>query len=344
MSVTISQFGQTVFGDAFKLYTIENANGMKAAVTNLGAILVKLYAPDNKGEYKDIVLGFDTAEEYLINGSFFGATIGRSANRIANAKFTIDGTEYSLAVNDNENNLHSDFYKGFHKRLWNAKEIENGVEFTYTAADGETGYPGKLDVSVTYTVTDDNGLMIHYEAVSDKKTVINLTNHSYFNLCGHAAGCIEDTELMLNASHYTPVVAGAIPTGEIASVKGTVMDFTEPKKIGKQINEDCEQLKLVLGYDHNFAVDDYDGTMKKIAVAKAGGRTMEVYSDLPGVQFYAGNCIAPQSGKDGASYDVRCGFCLETQYFPNSVNQEGFIRPVFDKGQKMSTTTIYKFV
>ena len=203
MSVTISQFGKTVFGEEFKLYTIENAKGMKAAVTNLGAILVNLYTPDDKGEYKDIVLGFDTAEEYLLNGSFFGATIGRSANRIANAKFTIDGQEYSLPVNDNDNNLHSDFFKGFHKQLWNAKEVENGVEFTYTAADGETGYPGKLDVSVTYTVTDDNELSIHYEAVSDKKTVINLTNHSYFNLCGHDSGKILDTELMLNASHYT---------------------------------------------------------------------------------------------------------------------------------------------
>jgi len=344
MGVTTEQFGKTVLGKDIKLYTIENKNGAKAAVTNIGACLVNLVMPDEKGNYDDIVLGFGSGEGYLVNGSFFGATVGRSANRIANAQFEIDGTVYKLDVNDNANNLHSDFDQGFHKQMWDAEIAENAVKFSYREEDGKNGFPGNLEISVTYTLTDDNAIEIHYEGISDKKTLINATNHTYFNLGGHKSGRILDTELKLMCSAYTPVVAGAIPTGEIAPVKGTVMDFTEFKKIGKEIGEDIEQLKLVKGYDHNFVVDNYDGNQRLIAVAKAAGRTMEVYSDLPGVQFYAGNCIAFQEGKDGAAYTPRSGFCLETQYFPNSINQEGFLSPVFDAGQKYDTTTVYKFV
>ncbi len=343
MSVETTQFGKTQLGKDIKLYTITNKNGMQAAVTNLGACLVKLIVANDKKEFKDVVLGFDTGEEYLVNGSFFGAIIGRSANRIADAKFTIDGTQYSLAVNDNANNLHTEFYKGMHKVLWNAVCKDDKVEFSYHSPDMENGFPGNFDITVTYTLTDDNELVIDYDGVSDKKTLINMTNHAYFNLSGHDSGSIEDTELMINASGYTPVVAGAIPTGEIADVKGTVMDFTTPKTIGRDIRADYEQLKLVQGYDHNYAVDDYDGKSKLIARAKADGRTMEVYSDLPGIQFYAGNCIAKQQGKGGVTYDVRTGFCLETQYFPNSVNDPAFIHPIFDAGQQYKTTTIYKF-
>ena len=344
MAVKTEQFGKTVFGKNIKLYTIENSKGAKAAVTNIGACLVNLLIPDKNGVLEDIVLGFDKGEAYLINNSFFGATIGRSANRIANARFSIDGTEYDLDVNDNENNLHSQADQGFHKQLWDADVSDNAVKFSYTEPDGKNGFPGTLKMSVTYTLTEDNALEIHYEGVSDKKTLINCTNHSYFNLAGHKSGSILDTELKLNCSNYTPVVAGAIPTGEIATVKGTVMDFTEFKKIGKEIEADIEQLKLVKGYDHNFVVDDFDGSKKLIAVAKAAGRTMEVYTDLPGVQFYAGNCIAYQEGKDGAEYTPRCGFCLETQYFPNSINQEGFAKPITDAGEKYDTTTVYKFI
>lgn len=344
MGVITEQFGKTELGKEIKLYTIENKNGVKAAVTNIGACLVNLLIPDSDGNFEDVVLGFGSGEGYLVNGSFFGATVGRSANRIAGAKFEIDGTVYNLDVNDNENNLHSQFDQGFHKQLWNAEIMDNAVKFTYSEPDGKNGFPGKLDMSVTYTLTDDNAIEIHYEGVSDKKTLINATNHSYFNLAGHKSGSILDTELKLMCSNYTPVVAGAIPTGEIASVKGTVMDFTSFKKIGDEIEADEEQLKLVLGYDHNYVVDDFDGKQKLIAVAKAAGRTMEVYSDLPGVQFYAGNCIAYQEGKEGAAYTPRCGFCLETQYYPNSINQEGFIRPVFEAGQKYDTTTVYKFI
>ncbi len=343
MGVEVTQFGRTHLGKDIKLYTMKNKNGMEAAVTNLGACLVNLVVPNDKGEYKDIILGFETGEEYLVNGCFFGATVGRVANRTANATFSIDGVEYKLAVNDNENNLHSDFYKGMHKVLWDAKEGDDCVKFSYHSPDMENGFPGNFDVSVTYTLTDDNEIRISYEGVSDKKTIINMTNHTYFNLSGHDSGSIEDTLLTLYASCYTPVVFGAIPTGEIAPVAGTVMDFTTEKTIGRDIGADEEQLKLVKGYDHNFVVDGYTGESKLIAVAKADGRTMEVYSDLPGVQFYAGNCITPQPGKDEAVYKERTGFCLETQYFPNSANDPAFERPVFDKGQKYETTTVYKF-
>ncbi len=344
MSVEVSQFGRTQLGKDIKLYTIKNGKGMEAAVTNIGACLVNLLVPDKEGNVKDVILGFEAGEDYLVNGSFFGATVGRSANRIANAKFSIDGKEYKLAVNDNDNNLHSDFYKGMHKVLWNAETGDDHVKFSYSSPDMENGFPGNFEISVTYTLTKDNELVISYEGVSDKKTLINMTNHTYFNLAGHDSGSIEKTKLMIKASHYTPVVAGAIPTGEIAPVAGTVMDFTKPKTIGEDIGACFEQLLLVKGYDHNYVVDNYNGSSQLIATAEADGRRMEVYSDLPGVQFYAGNCIAPQEGKDGAHYRERTGFCLETQYFPNSANDPAFEHPIFDAGQKYETTTIYKFV
>lgn len=344
MGVTVSQFGLTELGKDIKLYTIKNKNGLEAAATNIGACLVSLIVPNDKGEYKDVVLGFGQGEGYLVNGSFFGATVGRSANRIANAKITVDGKEYQLVVNDNANNLHTDFNKGMHKVLWDATTTDDSVKFTYKSPDMENGFPGNLDMSVTYTLTDDNELKIAYEGVSDKKTIINMTNHSYFNLSGHNSGRIENTLLTINASKYTPVVPGAIPTGELASVKGTPMDFTSEKAIGADIEATFEQLLLVKGYDHNFVVDNYDGTSKLIATAKADGRTMKVFSDLPGVQFYAGNCIAAQEGKNGAAYGYRTGFCLETQYFPNSANDAAFEKPEFDAGQVYKTTTIYQFV
>lgn len=342
MSVNVREFGKMKDGRTINLYTIEN-NGISADVTNVGAILVALRVPNKAGEVKDIVMGFDKAEDYFANPSFFGATIGRSANRIANAAFTIDGVTYQLKVNDNENNLHSDMDEGFHKQYWDAEIGENSVKFSYLAKDMETGFPGNLNISVTYSLSDKGELKLKYEGKCDKKTLINLTNHTYFNLCGHDFGDISDTELTINASKYTSIVPGAIPTGEYADVKGTPMDFTVAKKIGKEIDTDWDQLTMVGGYDHNFALDDYTGKMRKVAEAKADGRIMSVFTDLPGVQFYAGNCIAPQIGKGGAKYDRRGAFCLETQYFPNSVNQEGFVKPVFDAGQSYETETIYQF-
>lgn len=346
MSVKRESFGKTKQGTEAFLYTIENKKGMKAKVTNFGAILVALYAPDKNGNMKDVVLGYDKIADYEDNGSFFGTTVGRNANRIADAKFEIDGVTYQLAVNDGKNNLHSDADKGFHKRIWAAEPAEQSVKFTYVSPDGEMGYPGTLRISVTYTLTDDNAVEIHYDGLCDKKTVINLTNHSYFNLSGHDAGKIYDTKLMMACSKYTPVVPGAIPTGEIASVAGTPMDFLKEKKIGDQIDENWDQLTMVQGYDHNWVIDQYDGTMKKIAVAtdEKAQRTMEVYTDLPGVQFYAGNCITETVGKAGVTYSARSGFCLETQYYPNSANEKSFPQPIFDAGQPYQTTTVYKFI
>lgn len=343
MSVTVTQFGKTQLGKDIKLYTISNGKGMEAAVTNIGACLVNLIVPNDRGEKKDVILGFESGEEYLVNGSFFGATVGRVANRTAKAKFSIDGKEYTLPVNDNDNNLHSDFHKGMHKVLWEAQTGDDCVKFSYHSPDMENGFPGNFDISVTYTLTKDNEIKIDYDGVSDKKTLINMTNHTYFNLAGHDSGSIKNTKLAIFASNYTPVVAGAIPTGEIAPVKGTPMDFTVEKTIGEDIGANFEQLLLVQGYDHNYVVDDFTGDMKLIAIAKADGRCMEVLSDLPGVQFYAGNCIAAQQGKDNAQYTARTGFCLETQYFPNSANDPAFAHPVFDAGQNYKTTTIYRF-
>lgn len=343
MGVKVKRFGKTKEREDIFLYTIENKNGMKASVTNFGAILVELFVADDKGAFRDIVLGFGKGKKYYKNGSFFGATVGRNANRIANASCVIDGTKYQFPVNDGPNNLHTDFEAGCHMKLWDAEIIGNAVKFTAVSPDMEAGFPGNLSMEVTYTLTDDNAIEISYNAVSDKKTVINMTNHTYFNFKGHDGGCIEDTELKLCCSKYTPVVQGAIPTGELADVTGTVFDFRQSKKIGDDIEAPERQLKLVKGYDHNFVIDDYDGKQKLAAVAKAAGITMEVYTDLPGIQFYAGNCIAPQKGKEGVKYGPRCGFCLETQYFPDNVNQTNFKKAIYDAGEVYKTTTVYKF-
>jgi len=342
MSVQVSEFGKMADGRVISLYTIDN-NGMKASVTDFGAILVSLFVPDGKGNAVDVVMGFDKGEDYFHNGSFFGATVGRNANRIANACFEIDGVKYPLAVNDNANNLHTDFEIGFHMQLFKAEVLENAVKFSYHSPDMEAGFPGNLDASVTYELTADHELKLHYEGVCDKKSTLNMTNHSYFNLYGHDHGDISDTTLRLLASQYTPIVPGAIPTGEIATVKGTPLDFTTAKAIGDEIDADWDQLTMVQGYDHNLVLDDYDGKLRLVAEAKAAGRTMEVYTDLPGIQFYAGNCISPVTGKNGVHYDKRGAFCLETQYFPNSINDQNFVQPIFEAGEKYDTETIYKF-
>lgn len=345
MSITKRNFGTDQQGREVTLYTLENANGMKAEVTNLGAILVNLYVPDKDGRLEDVVLGFDSAAGYLKNGSFFGATVGPSANRIGGASFTIDGTTYQLDVNDGPNNLHSHMEKGYHKQLWEAQTGENSVTFTITDTDGNMGFPGNKVLQVTYTLDEENGLTLHYHGTSDKKTILNPTNHTYFNLNGHKSGKIEGHELQLLASHYTPVVEGAIPTGEIAAVAGTVMDFTQPKAVGRDIRADFRQLLLTQGYDHNWVVDGWDGELRKIAVVTApeSGRRMVTYSTLPGVQFYAGNCISPEPGKDGAFYDKRSGLCLETQYYPDSIHQPKFPSCVFGEGRDYEATTVYRF-
>lgn len=347
MAVTKSLFGKSPEGKEISLYTLSNSKGMKAAVTDLGAILVRVLVPDATGKADDLVLGFDDGESYYGNGSFFGTVIGPCANRTGGAEYTLDGVTYQLDKNDGANNLHTHKQLGFHKRLWDAEIGENSVAFSLEDEDGHLGFPGNKKVSVTYSLSEENELTLHYHASSDKKTIINLTNHSYFNLDGHGAGSIEEHELWLRASHFTPVAAGSIPTGEIRAVSGTPMDFTQPKKIGRDIREDYEQLLLTGGYDHNFVIDDWDGTLRHIATVKGpkSGRVLKTYTTLPGVQFYAGNFIDVQPGKDGVTYGNRCGFALETQYFPDTIHHENFPSYVFggENGREYDSVTVYKF-
>lgn len=346
MAIKKRSFGVTAEGQEVFLYTLENSKGVKAEVTNFGAILVNLFVPDAKGEVADVVLGYDTLEEYMVNGNFYGATIGPNANRIGGAAFAIDGVEYKLAANDGENNLHSDRTLGYHKKIWSVEEGDNRVTFTLKDADGHMGFPGNKELSVTYALDEENALTLKYHGISDKKTVINPTNHTYFNIDGHKSGSIEGHTLQLKASAYTPVVAGAIPTGEIASVKGTPMDFTEAKVVGKEIDADFEQLKLTGGYDHNWVIDGWDGSLREFATVTGAvsGRKMVCYTTLPGVQFYAGNYIEPENGKDSAQYDFRNALCLETQYYPNSVNTPEFPSCIYGEGREYDSITVYKFV
>lgn len=344
MAVEETLFGTYSDGTEVRLFTLTNKNGMSVSVSNLGAALVKALVPDRNGVTADVVLGFDRAEDYLNNPSFFGVVIGPSANRIAGAVFDIEGNTYQIDVNDGVNNLHSHKDRGYHKRIWAAAAAENSVTFELED-DGSMGFPGNKKVSVRYTLTEENELKLHYHGSSDRKTILNLTNHTYFNLDGHDSGRVEDHELWLGASRYTPVVAGAIPTGEIAAAAGTPMDFTTPKKIGRDINESFEQLELTGGYDHNWVIDGWDGSLRHIATAKApeSGRRMKVFTTLPGVQFYAGNFVDEQKGKDGAVYNIRTGFCLETQYFPDSVHHSDFPSCVFGAGREYDSETVYQF-
>lgn len=340
-------FGTTRDGKEVYAFTLENSNGMKARIINYGAILLNLYVPDAKGNIEDVVLGFDKLEDYYGNGCYFGAAIGPNANRIENACFKIGSKEYKLEVNDGPNNLHSHIEGGFHKRVWSVVDTtDTSVTFFLQSSDGDIGFPGNREFSITYTLSDDNSLRLTYHAESDTESMINMTNHTYFNLSGHKAGKIEDHILTIHASSYTPVVEGAIPTGDIATVKGTPMDFTKPKRIGDDIEADFEQLKLVKGYDHNFVIDDADGALREIAVLEdpASGRKLKTFSTLPGVQFYAGNFIEEEIGKEGVLYRKRNGLCLETQYFPDAINKPNFLSPIFGPGKNYDSVTVYQFI
>ncbi|MCR5250163.1 MAG: galactose mutarotase [Lachnospiraceae bacterium] len=345
--VTKSVFGETRDGKQVDCYTLTNKNGMRADVITYGAILKNLFVPDKKGKAQDVVLGYDALWMYFKNGSFFGATVGPIANRTKDGCYRVDGKKVQLPINDRKaNNLHSDFETGFHKRVWDAEAGKNSVKLTLKKNHGEMGHPGNMTVSVTYTLTDKNELRIDYEATTDRKTVINMTNHSYFNLQGPASDSIHDTTLTIHASRYTEVDKQAIPTGALPEVKGTPMDFTKPKKIGRDIEQtDFRQIRLVGGYDHNYCIDGYNGKKKLIAEAfdSKSGRRMSVYSDLPGVQFYAGNFIAKNIGKDNYPNHPRKGFCLETQYYPDAANHEDFPQPVFGPDKAYKTSTTYQF-
>lgn len=344
MKIEETLFGTCSNGKQAKLFTLTNKNGMSISVTDLGAALVKVLVPDGNGGVADLVLGFDKAEDYLKNPSFFGVVIGPSANRIAGAAFEIGGQTFQVDANDGDNNLHSHKDQGYHKRFWTAAPESDSVTFTLQD-DGTMGFPGKKEVSVRYTLTEENALRLHYHGSSDRKTILNLTNHTYFNLDGHDSGKMEEHELWLGASRYTPVVQGSIPTGEMASVKGTPMDFTTSKKVGRDIGAAFEQLELAGGYDHNWVIDGWDGSLRHIATVKAsaGGRAMKAFTTLPGVQFYAGNFIAEQKGKDGVTYGPRTGLCLETQYFPDSIHHPGFPSCVFGEGEEYDSETVYQF-
>ena len=339
-----NSFGTCKCGKEIFLYTIENNNGCRASVINYGAVLVNLWIPDRRGELRDIVLGFDRLEDYYGNDNFFGSTVGPNANRIGGAVFSLDGKTYHLDANDGNNNLHSHKQNGYHKRYWEAAIGDNCVAF-FLEDDNTLGFPGKKAVQVTYTLNDANQLKITYHAESDRDTLLNLTNHSYFNLEGHRTGNIESHILELSASHFTPVAKGGIPTGEIRSVEGTPFDFRTPKTIGQHIDADSSQLKRTGGYDHNWVLDGQDGTVRRFACVKApaSGIRMNVYTDLPGVQFYAGNFIDRQTGKENCIYSKRQGFCLETQYFPDSPNRPEFPCAVFGPDRSYDSTTIYEF-
>lgn len=346
MSIVKEKFGTTKCGKDVYAYTISNSKGMAAKIINFGANLVSLLVPDQNGNLEDVVLGYDTLDGYYGNDSFFGATIGPNANRIAGASFEIDGKQYQLDANDGENNLHSHKEEGYHKRVWDVTEGTDSITLTLKGKDGEMGFPGNKKITVIYSLSEDNELKLSYHVTADANTIVNLTNHTYFNLSGHKSGKIEDHQLRINASHFTPVVPGSIPTGEIAPVAGTPMDFTTMKPIGRDINVDCEQLKLGQGYDHNFVIDDADGTLREIAEAydPKSGRRMKVFTDLPGVQLYAGNCIGEETGKENTAYGPRMGFCLETHYFPDNIHHPNFPQAVFGPGKDYNTETIYQFM
>lgn len=346
MGVVKEKFGTARDGKEVYAFTLSNANGVQAKVINFGAILVSLLVPDKDGKLEDLVLGYDSLEEYYGNGSFFGATIGPSANRIGGASFEINGKAYQIDVNDGPNNLHSHMENGYHKQVWDAVAGDNSVTLTLEGKDGEMGFPGNKKITMVYSLSEDNALKLAYHVSADADTIVNLTNHTYFNLAGHKAGKIEDHLLQLHAGNYTPVVPGAIPTGEIQPVAGTPMDFTKMKPIGQDINADFEQLKLTLGYDHNFVIDGADGSLKEIAVAEdpKSGRKMKVFTTLPGVQFYAGNCIGEDTGKGNTPYGPRKGFCLETQYYPDNIHHPNFPQSVFGPGRDYESVTVYQFL
>lgn len=338
-------FGATKDGTVVDIYTLTNASGMEAKIMTYGATVVSLKVPDRDGKLDDVVLGFDNVRDYEEKSPYFGCIVGRYGNRIGKGKFTLDGREYTLAVNNGANHLHGGL-KGFDKVVWEAEYDGVGLKMHYVSKDMEEGYPGRLDVTVVYTLTDDNELKIDYFATTDKPTVCNLTNHSYFNLAGQGLRDNSGHELMLNADNFTPVDSGLITTGEIRPVKGTPMDFTTPTAIGKRINDDYEQLKFGGGYDHNWVLNK-DGKGMTLAASvyePTTGRFMEVFTTEPGIQFYAGNFLdGSVTGKGGRVYKYRYGFCLETQHYPDSPNRPQFPSVVLAPGQEYKTSTTYKF-
>ncbi len=342
-------FGKTKNGDTVTAYTISNDNGMSATIIDFGATVTKLIVPDKDGKGRDVMLGYDSVEEYEEGDKFFGAIIGRNANRICEGKATINGTTYQMDQNDNENNLHSG-NNGVDKMIWTVMGFDdNSVTLICKSNDMEQGLPGDVTMTVKYLLTEDNELKIIYDADAEKKTIINLTSHMYFNLNGNENGLITEHVATINADHYNPVIdSKAIPTEENAPVAGTVFDFRKPKKIGEDVNKPEMQLEFVGGFDHNFVINGGTGNLRSFATvySEESGISMELFSDLTGTQFYTGNAIRDQKGKNGVIYHNRAGFCLEPQFIPNAVNfiPEGDIdSPIFDVNEHYHTESIYKF-
>ena len=336
-----SSFGQLPDGTAVDLYTLTNANGLVAKITNYGTIVTELHVPDRKGRVGDIALGFDELGPYLKRHPYFGCTVGRVANRISKARFTLDGKTYSLAANNGPNHLHGGL-KGFDKVVWKAEPQPGAaVKFTYTSPDGEEGYPGTLAVAVIMTLTDANELSLDYTATTDKPTPVNLTNHSYFNLAGE--GVVLDYEIMIPAEYYTPSDDALIPTGEIKPVKDTPMDFTAPRPIGSRF---AQLTKTPIGYDTNYVLKAHDKGMALAArvYEPASGRVMEVHTTEPAIQFYTSNFLdGSLTGKRGVGYRQYAALCLEAQHFPDAVNQPGFPSIILRPGQTYRQTTVHKF-
>lgn len=337
-------FGTTPEGQAVDLFTMTSGRGIEAAITNYGATVVSLKTPDRAGKSGDIVLGFDDLKGYLQKEPYFGAVVGRYANRIAKGRFTLNGKEYKLAINNGPNSLHGGIH-GFDKKVWAAKTTGESLELTYLSKDGEEGYPGNLSVKVVYTLTAEGLLRIDYRATTDKDTVLNLSNHSYFNLAGQGNGDILKHQVTLHASRFTPVDATLIPTGELRPVKGTPLDFLTAHAIGERIDSKDEQIQRGGGYDHNWVLDS-SGTLAKAAEVyePSTGRVLEVWTTQPGVQFYTGNFLdGTIKGKGGKVYGRRSGLCLETQHFPDSPNHPQFPTTVLKPGQEFRQTTVWKF-
>lgn len=349
MKITQKSFGKTAQGEAVTLYTLTNGNGMKISLTNYGANIVSIIVPDSKGVMADVNLGYDKVAGYEKNAPGLGSFIGRHGNRIGGAKFEINGKVYELEKNDGENNLHGGF-TGYNKFIYEAESYEDddiaSVEFSRLSPHMEQGFPGNLDVTVTYSLTEANELVIEYLTVSDRDTIVNLTNHSYFNLSGHNAGSVLDHKVWIKANQFTPTDKQLIPTGEIREVAGTPMDFRVAKKLGQDIDANYEPLVFAGGYDHNYVLDISGTDVEKVAemIDEKSGRKLEVFTDLPGMQLYTANFLTPvEDSKDGAVYKKRDAVCFETQYFPNSCNISSFPSCLLKAGKEFDSVTIYKF-
>ena len=343
-AVRVETFGSTSKKEEAVLYTLTNENGMSASITNYGAALVKLNVPDKEGKLRDVVLGYDDVTGYEKGAVSFGAPVGRNANRIGGAVITIQDKTYELEKNENGNNLHSGT-NSYNKTIWNVGEkTDSKIEFVLHSPDGDQGYPGTLDMHVTYELTEDNELRLIYDAVPDQDTIINMTNHSYFNLDGHDSGNVLKELVTLDADYFTRADAQSIPTGELVDVTGTPMDFRMPRALGEAIDADYEAVRLGKGYDHNWVLKN-NGKFDKVAqaVSEKSGIVMEVWTDLPGMQMYTANFLDNEHGKNGAVYGIRDAVCFETQYFPDAVHHENFASPICKKGMPYHTVTSYKF-